>query len=89
MPFELEELLSYELGFKSTLPDGDVRFNATAFYYDYENYQALTFAGLSQFIDITNSEVSHESAYTVFNARIGFDISENLAVSVFVKNPTD
>lgn len=174
VPFESEELLSYELGFKSTLADGDIRFNATAFYYDYENYQALTFAGLSQFIDnsdatisgadleliwlpgenwdislgasiinsevdevsirggethtnnemvlapsyslnglvryqateeisvqvdfnhqdeqffdITNSEVSKESAYTVFNARIGYEINENLAVSAFVKNLTD
>ena len=174
VPFESEELLSYELGFKSTLADGDVRFNASAFYYDYENYQALTFAGLSQFIDnsdatisgadleliwlpgenwdislgasiinsevdevsirggethtnnemvlapsyslnglvryqateelsvqvdfnhqdeqffdITNSEVSKESAYTVFNARIGYDINENLAVSAFVKNLTN
>lgn len=174
VPFESEELLSYELGFKSTLADGDVRFNASAFYYDYENYQALTFAGLSQFIDnsdatisgadleliwlpgdnwdislgasiinsevdevsirggethtnnemvlapsyslnglvryqateelsvqvdfnhqdeqffdITNSEVSKESAYTVFNARVGYEINENLAVSAFVKNLTD
>ena len=174
VPFESEELLSYEIGFKSTLADGDVRFNASAFYYDYENYQALTFAGLSQFIDnsdatisgadleliwlpgdnwdislgasiinsevdevsirggethtnnemvlapsyslnglvryqateelsvqvdfnhqdeqffdITNSEVSKESAYTVFNARVGYEINENLAVSAFVKNLTD
>ena len=174
VPFESEELLSYELGFKSTLADGDVRFNATAFYYDYENYQALTFSGLSQFInnsdatisgadlelvwlpgenwdinlgasiinsqvdevsirgagtfqdnemvlaprysvnglvryqvtddlsaqvdfnhqdeqffDITNSEVSKESAYTVFNARVGYDINENLSVSAFVKNLTN
>ncbi len=174
VPFESEELLSYELGFKSTLADGDVRFNATAFYYDYENYQALTFAGLSQFIDnsdatisgadfelvwlpgdnwdislgaslinskvdeisirgagtftdtdmvlapsysvnglvryqateelsmqidfnhqdeqffdITNSDVSNESAYTVFNARVGYEINENLSVSAFVKNLTN
>lgn len=173
VPFESEELLSYEIGFKSTLADGDIRFNATAFYYEYENYQALTFSGLSQFIDnsdatisgadleliwlpgenwdislgasiinsevdevsvqgeahqnnemvlapsyslnglvryqateelsvqvdfnhqdeqffdITNSEVSKESAYTVFNARIGYDINENLSVSAFVKNLTN
>lgn len=174
VPFESEELLSYELGFKSTLADGDVSFNATAFYYDYENYQALTFSGLSQFIDnsdatingadfeliwlpgdnwdislgaslinsevdeisirgagtfqntdmvlapkysvnglvryqateelsvqvdfnhqdkqffdITNSEISNEDAYTVFNARIGYDINDNLSVSAFVKNLTD
>ena len=42
-----------------------------------------------QFFDITNSEVSKESAYTVFNARIGYDINENLAVSAFVKNLTN
>lgn len=174
VPFEAEELLSYELGFKSTLANGDVRLNATAFYYDYENYQALSFAGLSQFInnsdavvsgadleltwlpgdswdinlgasfinsevdevitrgtgsvfdsemvlapnfslnglvryqatesmsfqidfnhqgeqffDITNSEVSREDSYTVFNARIGYDLTENLSVSAFVKNLTD
>jgi iron complex outermembrane receptor protein len=174
VPFESEELTSYEIGFKSTLADGDVRLNATAFYYDYENYQALSFSGLSQFInnsdatvkgadfeltwlpgdnwdinlgaslidsevdevvvrgtgsvtgsemvqapnfslnglvryqatekmsfqidfnyqgeqyfDITNSEISKEDSYTVFNARIGYDISENLSVSAFVKNLTD
>lgn len=174
VPFEAEELLSYEVGFKSTLADGDVRLNATEFYYDYKNYQALSFAGLSQFInnsdatvsgadleltwlpgdnwdvnlgasfinsevdevitrgvgsvfdsemvlapnfslnglvryqatekmsfqidfnhqgeqffDITNSEISREESYTVFNARIGYDISENLSVSAFIKNLTD
>lgn len=174
VPFEAEELLSYEVGFKSTLADGDVRLNATAFYYDYENYQALSFAGLSQFInnsdatvsgadleltwlpgdnwdvnlgasfinsevdevitrgvgsvfdsemvlapnfslnglvryqatekmsfqidfnhqgeqffDITNSEISREESYTVFNARVGYDISDNLSISAFVKNLTD
>ena len=172
--FDAEELLSYELGFKSTLADGDVRLNATAFYYDYKNYQALSFAGLSQFInnsdatvsgadieltwlpgdnwdinlgasfinsevdkvitrgadpilgsemvlapnfslnglvryqatnkislqvdfnhqgeqyfDITNSEISTEDSYTVFNARVGYDISDNLSVSAFVKNLTN
>jgi len=174
VPFDSEELTSYELGVKSTLADGDVRLNATAFYYDYKNYQALSFSGLSQFInnsdatvsgadieltwlpgdnwdinfgvslissevdevvvrgagsvkgsemvqapnfslnglvryqatdemsfqidfnhqaeqffDITNSDLSKEGAYTIFNARIGYEISENLSVSAFVKNLTD
>jgi len=174
VPFESEELLSYEIGAKSTLAGGDVRLNATAFYYDYKNYQALSFSGISQFInnsdavvygadvefvwlpgdkwdislgasfinsevdevinrdtgsvkntemvlapnftlnglvryqateelslqvdfnhqgehffDITNSDVSKEDAYTVFNARIGYDINENLSVSAFVKNLTE
>lgn len=172
--FKAEELLSYEIGVKSTIANGDVRLNATAFYYDYKNYQALSFSGISQFInnsdatvygadveliwlpgddwdvslgasflnsevdevinrntgpvqdtemvlapnvtvnglvryqateelsvqvdfshqgehffDITNSDVSKEDAYTVFNARVGYDINENLSVSAFVKNITE
>ena len=174
MPFESEELTSYEAGIKTTFADGDIRLNASAFYYDYKNYQALTFAGLSQFInnsdatlkgidaeviwmpgsnwdiklgasyldtnvdevtvrgvgavtdtemvqapkfsangivryqindelsaqvdfnhqgkhyfDITNSDVSEEDSYTVFNARAGYELSDNLQLSAFVKNLTD
>ncbi len=174
VPFEEEQLTSYEIGFKSTLADGSVRFNATAFYYDYKDYQALTFSGLSQFInnsdaevkgldlelvwlpsdnwdinlgasvldsevdsvvvrgvgpvngtemvlapeftanglvryqatealsvqldftyqgehffDITNSNLSKEDAYAVFNARIGYQVNDNLNLAAYVKNLTD
>jgi iron complex outermembrane receptor protein len=174
VPFESEELTSYEAGIKTTLSSGDVRVNTSVFYYDYKNYQALTFAGLSQFInnsdaqlqgidaevtwvpgnkwdiklgaslldteidgvivrgvgtvegsemvlapkytvngifryqatdeisaqldfnhqgeqffDITNSEVSTEKAYTIFNARLGYKINDEWKVSAFVKNLTD
>ena len=173
VPFDPEELTSYEIGIKSTLADGDVRLNASVFYYDYQDYQALSFAGLSQFInnsdatvsgadlevfwlpgdnwdinfgvsmidstvdevvvrgsgsvydsemvqapnisingliryqatekislqldfnhqgeqffDITNSEISKEASYTIFNARIGYDFTDNLSISAFVKNLT-
>ena len=174
IPFDEEQLTSYELGVKSTLAEGAVRLNATAFYYDYKDYQALTFAGLSQFInnsdaevsgldlefiwlpsehwdislgaslldtevdsvivrgvgavtgkemvlapemsingilryqatdvvsvqldfnhqgehffDITNSDLSKEDSYTVVNARVGYDVTDNCTVSAFVKNLTD
>jgi iron complex outermembrane recepter protein len=174
VPFGEEELTSFELGVKSTLAGGAVRVNATAFYYDYKDYQALTFAGLSQFInnsdaevtgldfelvwlpsedwdislgasfldtevdsvvvrgegtftgtemvlapefslngivryqatdalsiqldfnhqgehyfDISNKDISKEDAYTVFNARVGYEVNENWTVSAFVKNLTD
>jgi|TARA_R110002012_G_scaffold166748_1_gene330169 iron complex outermembrane receptor protein len=172
--FEAEELTSYEAGVKTTLASGDIRINTSVFYYDYKNYQALTFAGLSQFInnsdatlkgldaeitwlpgdnwdikigaslldteidsvvvrgvgtvedremvlapkytingifryqatdeisaqidfnhqgeqffDITNSNISKEKSYTVFNARVGYQINDYWKVSAFVKNLTD
>ena len=40
LPFVSEELLAYEVGFKSTLLDGNVRFNAAGYYYDWNDMQA-------------------------------------------------
>lgn len=42
-PYEEETLVSYEAGFKSTLADGRVRFNGSAFYYDYSDLQVFAF----------------------------------------------
>ena len=42
IPFDDETLTSYEAGFKATILNGTTRLNASAFYYDYENYQTLT-----------------------------------------------
>lgn len=39
--YEEEQLTSYELGIKSRWANGDVQFNASAFYYDYTDFQAL------------------------------------------------
>jgi len=41
--YDEEELLSYEIGFKSTLADGRVRLNGSAFLYDYEDLQVFAF----------------------------------------------
>ncbi|ODU21944.1 MAG: hypothetical protein ABS87_04340 [Sphingomonas sp. SCN 67-18] len=50
-----EVLNSYELGFKSTLAPG-LRLNATAFYYDYQDYQAFALTGLQP--QVTNSDAT-------------------------------
>jgi len=50
VPYVDEVLTSYEAGFKATLFDGRLRFNLGGFYYDYEDYQAFTFQGLTQAI---------------------------------------
>ena len=41
--YDEEQLLSYEVGFKSALSDGRVRFNGSWFYYDYEDLQVYAF----------------------------------------------
>ena len=41
--YDPETLLSYEVGFKSTLMDGRARLNGAAYYYDYDDYQAFVF----------------------------------------------
>ena len=46
IPYGEETLLSFEGGFKKTLGGGSTRINATAFYYDYDDYQGFLFTGV-------------------------------------------
>lgn len=46
IPYGDETLLSYEGGFKKSI-GGNTRINATAFYYDYKDYQGFLFTGVS------------------------------------------
>lgn len=50
LPFEKEVLTSYEAGTKLTLADRKLYLNGSAFYYDYDGYQAFSILDLSQFI---------------------------------------
>jgi iron complex outermembrane receptor protein len=47
IPYQEEVLTSLEAGFKHTLANGHTRINGTVFYYDYEDYQAFLFTGVS------------------------------------------
>ena len=49
IPFDPETLNAFEVGFKSTI-GGTTTFNASAFYYDYEDYQAFVQLGANQTI---------------------------------------
>ena len=50
IPYLPEEIVSYEGGFKATFLNGKATFNGAAFYYDYSNYQAFTFANVSGYV---------------------------------------
>ena len=43
--FDQEEVTNYEIGFKGDFMDGALRFNAAAYYYEYENKQDLALIG--------------------------------------------
>lgn len=46
IPYDEEELLAYEAGFKSTWFGGTTRLNGSVYYYDYKDYQAFLFTGV-------------------------------------------
>ncbi len=47
LPYAPEKLLAYELGFKDNIQKY-LRLNGALFYYDYKDFQAFTFQGLTQ-----------------------------------------
>jgi len=56
IPYGSETLHSFETGFKSTLFEGTTRFNGTFFYYDYKDYQAFLFSGVSGIVINSDAE---------------------------------
>lgn len=57
IPYDNEDLRAAELGFKSRLFDGNARLNASAYYYDYKDFQAFSFQGVTQTIFNTDATV--------------------------------
>lgn len=74
--YDAEKLTSYESGVKWTSSTGGLRVNASAFYYDYSDYQALTFSGLSQFIQ--NSDATFFGG----EAEIGATLADGFTVQL-------
>ena len=63
-PYDEEDLLAYEVGFKSTLLDGSMQLNACAFYYDYKDKQIVGFTNdpvfglLTELVNVPKSEIT-------------------------------
>ena len=68
LTFKPETLTSYEAGFKSEYFDHTLRFNGAAYYYDYQDYQALIYTiSLEQLI--VNADAPHKGASSKSNGR--------------------
>ena len=87
IPYQPEVLTNYEGGIKYTFPDRATRFTASAFYYDYKDYQAFLFAGVSGVI-INANATTYGGEASLFTSPVqGLDLG--LSVSYFdakVKN---
>ncbi|HET6630938.1 MAG TPA: TonB-dependent receptor [Woeseiaceae bacterium] len=80
IPFGDETLRSYEVGFKSTLFDGRARFNGSAFYYDYQDFQTFRFELLNQVIFNTDAEVSGAEFELQASPAEGWDVALGLSL---------
>ena len=58
MSYDPEHLLSYEIGLKQGLMDGLARLNISAYYYDYQDYQAFFILGIDTITFNTDADSS-------------------------------
>jgi iron complex outermembrane recepter protein len=80
IPFDEETLRSFEVGFKSTILDGRARFNGSAFYYDYEDFQTFRFELLNQVIFNTDAEVTGAEFELQASPAEGWDVALGLSL---------
>lgn len=70
-----ETLHSYELGVKSNFDDPNITLNTTAFYYDYQDYQAFAMLGLAPHIRNSDATVYGAEVELLWQATDHLDIS--------------
>lgn len=80
IPFDKEELTAYEVGIKSELFNRSVRFNSSVFYYDYSDYQAFSFEGLSNVISNKDATIYGLDAELFAHPWEGWDFSLGLSL---------
>ncbi len=102
MSYKAETLLAYEAGVKSTLLDDRAYLDASVFDYDYHNYQAFSFSGVSGYtqnhparsyggeVSLTLKPVDGlqiDSALSLFHARVK-DIAIGAGIAPSTVQPT-
>jgi iron complex outermembrane receptor protein len=78
-PYDGETLVAYEVGMKSDLTD-KVRLNVSAFYYDYQDYQAYSFDGFATFLFNANAKSTGAEFELQANPIKGLDVVLGLAL---------
>lgn len=78
IPYDEEILTSFEAGFKSTLSDR-TRLNASAFYYDYQDYQAFLFVGVGGVVINADAETFGAELELQTSPSDGLDLLFNVA----------
>ena len=79
IPYDEEILTSFEVGFKSTLGDGSTRLNGSAFYYDYDDYQAFLFVGVGGVVINADAETFGAELELQTSPYDGLDLLFNIA----------
>jgi iron complex outermembrane receptor protein len=80
-------LTSVEAGLKSTWLDGKLRFNASAFYYDYKDYQAFLFVQSSGVV--VNKDAKIQGGELEISASPVHGLELQLGVSAFTAKVKD
>lgn len=86
IPFKPEVLTSFELGIKSTI-NGTTTFDATAFYYDYKDYQAFVQLGYNQ--TVINLPATAYGLEVEINSRPVTGLTLQLGLSALSSNVKD
>lgn len=74
LSYDPEVLVSYEVGLKMTFLDGMARLNTSAFYYDYKDFQAFEFRGITSVVFNRNASVKGGEVELTMSPAEGLDI---------------
>ena len=80
VPFKPEKLMAYEIGYKGTHAEGRLQLNASAYYYDYSDYQAFFFTTTTTNLFNTDAEIYGGEVSLLFAPAEGWDVVAGLAL---------
>ncbi len=67
LTYDQEEVIAYEIGYKGTLLDGQLQFNASAYMYEYDNYQ-------------DRIEITQQQSQTSLDQVVNAESAENMGI---------